>query len=299
LDEALRLDPNDADAHIDRGVALGFINEHRRALADYDEAIRLNPKQPLGYVNRGTELNALGNRAAAIASIQRALEIEPNYPPAVEGLKQIGASGGRDKRPAQAGRAPSEGEVAACMSPTADISLPEGAIKRVIAACTVLIKSGGGDNEGRAIAFLQRGSMYRRIGKFELALADFSESLRYRPDSADAYTGRANAHRGLGQLDAAIADHSEAIRLKPDFAMAYSNRGNVYSDKKDYQRAIADYDEALKRDPHYAAAFYNRAIAREDSGDKDGAIADYREALRLRPGMKQAADALKELGVKP
>jgi tetratricopeptide (TPR) repeat protein len=156
-------------------------------------------------------------------------------------LKQIGASGGRDKRPAQAGRAPSEGEVA---------------------ACTVLIKSGGGDNEGRAIAFLQRGSMYRRMGKFELALADFSESPHYKPDSADAYTGRANAHRGLGQLDAAIADHSEAIRLKPDFAMAYSNRGNAYSDKKDFQRAIADYDEALKRDPHYAAAFYNRAPSR-------------------------------------
>jgi len=73
----------------------------------------------------------------------------------------------------------------------------------------------------------------------------------------------------------------------------------AYSDKKDYQHAIADYDEALKHNPHYAAALYNRGIARADSGDKDGAIADYREALKLRPGMKKAADALKELGVKP
>ena len=38
--------------------------------------------------------------------------------------------------------------------------------------------------------------------------------------------------------------------------------------------------------------------ARAESGDKDGAIADYREALSLRPGMKQAASALMELGVK-
>ena len=299
FDEAIRLDPNDPTTRIDRGVVLGFLNEHKRALADYDEAIRLNPKHPLAYVNRGTELNALGDRAAAIASIQRAMEIEPNYLPAVESLKKIGAPGERDKRPAQAGRPPSQDEVVACMAPTADINLPEGAIKRVIAACTVLIKSGGGDNEGRATAFLQRGSMYRRLGKFELALADFTESLRYEPNSADAYTGRANAHRGLGQLDAAIADHSEAIRLKPDFAMAYNNRGNVYSDKKDYQHAIADYDEALKYNQHYATALYNRGIARADSGDKDGAIADYREALKLRPGMKKAADALKELGVKP
>ena len=81
--------------------------------------------------------------------------------------------------------------------------------------------------------------------------------------------------------------------------MAYNNRGNVYSDKKDYQHAIADYDEALKYNQHYATALYNRGIAREESGDKDGAIADYREALNLRPGMKQAVDALMELGVKP
>ena len=47
------------------------------------------------------------------------------------------------------------------------------------------------------------------------------------------------------------------------------------------------------------ARIYNRGIARAGSGDKDGAIADYREALNLRPGMKQVADALLELGVKP
>jgi hypothetical protein len=58
----------------------------------------------------------------------------------------------------------------------------------------VLIKSGGGDSEGRATAFLQRGSMYRRLGKFALELADFTESLRYEPNSGDAHTGPANAH---------------------------------------------------------------------------------------------------------
>jgi tetratricopeptide (TPR) repeat protein len=194
---------------------------------------------------------------------------------------------------------PSERDVAECMFPTADINMPEGAIKHVLAVCTVLIKSGGGSDEGRAIAFLQRGSMYRRLGKFELALADFTESLRYDPKSADAYTGRGNAHRGLGQLDAAIADHSEAIKLNPNFAMAYSNRGNAYRDKKDYAHAIAEYDQALRLNPRYATALYNRGIAREDSGDKDGAIADYRAALRLQPVLKQAADALKDLGEKP
>src|SRR5579863_7158549 len=67
-----------------------------------------------------------------------------------------------------------------------------------------------------------------RHGKFELALVDFSESLRHDPNSASAYTGLGNAYRGLKLFGSAITAHSEAIRLKPDDAGAYSNRGNVF-----------------------------------------------------------------------
>jgi tetratricopeptide (TPR) repeat protein len=80
--------------------------------------------------------------------------------------------------------------------------------------------------------------------------------------------------------------------------MAYSNRGNAFDDKKDYVHAIADFDAAIKLDPRYATAFYNRANAKLNAGDKPGAIADYREAVALRPAFKEAADMLKELGVK-
>ena len=82
--------------------------------------------------------------------------------------------------------------------------------------------------------------MYRRQQKYELALADFDQSIRYDPKSPDGYTGRGNALRSLGRLDESIAAHSEAIRLAPDYAMAYSNRGNAFGDKKDYEHAIAD-----------------------------------------------------------
>ena len=42
----------------------------------------------------------------------------------------------------------------------------------------------------------------------------------------------------------------------------------------------------------------HRANAKLNAGDKPGAIADYREAVALRPGFKEAADMLKELGMK-
>jgi tetratricopeptide (TPR) repeat protein len=186
-----------------------------------------------------------------------------------------------------------------CTFPVSNTNFSVKHVNDVIAACTALINTEGGSAKNRSLVHLQRGAMYRRLGKYQLALADFTMSIHYDPKSAYAYTGRGNAHRGLHQIDESIADHSEAIRLDPTYAAAYNNRGNAWRDKKDYDRAIADYDEAVKIDPHYASAFYNRGNARLDAGDKNGAIADYRQALKVNPNLQAAADMLKELKVKP
>jgi tetratricopeptide (TPR) repeat protein len=186
-----------------------------------------------------------------------------------------------------------------CVFPVANMDLDREAIESILAACTTLINSEGGSDDARSMVHLQRGSMYRRLGKFELALADFTMSIQYDPKSADAYTGRGNAYRGLHKFDEAIADHSEVIKLQPKNASAYNNRGNVWRDKDDNQRAIADYNAAIKLDPHYAIAFFNRALARLDADDKEGGVADLRQALKLRPAFRQAADMLKQVGANP
>jgi tetratricopeptide (TPR) repeat protein len=185
-----------------------------------------------------------------------------------------------------------------CAMPVNRVELGRDAIDGIITACTALIESEGGNNAARAVVHLQRGSMYRRLGKFDLALADFTMSISYDPKSADAYTGRGNAYRGLHKFDESIADHSEAIKLDPKNPSAYNNRGNAWRDKDDNQQAIADYGRAIKLDPHYAIAFYNRALARLDADDKAGGAADLREALKLQPGLHQAAEMLKKLKTK-
>jgi tetratricopeptide (TPR) repeat protein len=240
-------------------------------------------QQPTGNRRLGVLLNLSENDVEA----QRLLKAFR------EGLAQLGWIDGRNLRIDYRWAGGLQ-----CTMPVADITLDPKSIDRVRQACTNLINSPGGSADARSLAFIQRGSMYRRQQKYELALADFDQAIRYDPKSASGYTGRGNALRLLGRLDESIAAHSEAIRLEPNNAMAYSNRGNALGDKKDYEHAIADFDMAIKIDPKYATAFYNRADVKLTAGDKSGAIADYRQALTLRPGFKEAADMLKQLGAK-
>ena len=56
----------------------------------------------------------------------------------------------------------------------------------------------------------------------------------------------------MGRYESAIADFTESIRLKPDFALAYCNRGLANSQLAHYDDAIVDYSVAIARDPKLA-----------------------------------------------
>ena len=67
-DEAIRLDPQDADAYNNRGVSYENLGQFQRAIQDHDEAIRLDPQPALAYSNRGT---VYGNLDSLVKSLCR------------------------------------------------------------------------------------------------------------------------------------------------------------------------------------------------------------------------------------
>jgi tetratricopeptide (TPR) repeat protein len=85
---------------------------------------------------------------------------------------------------------------------------------KTISRCTEIINRG--DKElasNRAAACKHRGDAYLFNGKFDDAIADFSEAIRLSRD-ADAYTSRATAYYEKGDVDRAKADWAQAKRLK-------------------------------------------------------------------------------------
>jgi len=102
-----------------------------------------------------------------------------------------------------------------------------------------------------------------------------------------------------GEYDLAIADFSETIKAKPKDANVYINRSSAYWNKKEFDIAIADLTKAIELDPGSAAAYYRRGLVRKDRKKYDLAIADFQEAARLTKDpelVKVIMEEIKNLG---
>jgi len=77
-DQAVRLAPDDAVSHGNRAFVLGQLGQHEDALAAYDRAVRLDPDNAASHGNRGVALGRLGRRKEALAAYDRALRLDPD-----------------------------------------------------------------------------------------------------------------------------------------------------------------------------------------------------------------------------
>src|SRR5438445_4182394 len=69
--EAIRLNPNDDSAFINRGMAYARKGANYRAIADYNEAIQLDPKSALAFCSRGRAKLQVNEPSGNIATAKR------------------------------------------------------------------------------------------------------------------------------------------------------------------------------------------------------------------------------------
>ncbi len=65
-----------------------------------------------------------------------------------------------------------------------------------------------------------------------------------QPDLAEAFSNRGNVYRKKGRFDRAIKDYDEAIRFKPDNAQVFADRGLAYEKKGEPNQALLDFEKA-------------------------------------------------------
>ena len=73
--------PSYANAYNNKGAAYSFLDQFERAIETYNEAIRLNPQSAEAYYNRGLAFYRLGPSAhePAREDYQEAVRLDPQY----------------------------------------------------------------------------------------------------------------------------------------------------------------------------------------------------------------------------
>jgi tetratricopeptide (TPR) repeat protein len=118
---------------------------------------------------------------------------------------------------------------------------------------------------------------------YQIAIDNFTQSIRLDPDNAVAYCSRANSRYELEDYQGVIDDLTQSIKLDPDsFADAnvYWLRANSRYELEDYQGVIDDLTQSIRLDPDDNCSTYSfRADAKEKLGYYQDAIDDYDLAI--------------------
>ena len=284
--KAIQLRPNYALTYNNRGVAYDEKCEHDRAISDYDKAIELKPNYADAYNNRGNVYKAKRLYDRAISDYDKAIELKPNYADAYynRGI----AHNVKDEHNLAIKNYNKTIQInsrhAGAYNNRGRIYIEKGDYDRAIEDYTKAVEL----NPNRAEIYYNRGIAYERRGNYGLAIKDSTKAIELKPDLVDAYHNRGMAYNKKGNYKHAIKDYNKAIELNPNSDMTYYNRGNVYGDIGDYDRAIKDHTKAIELKPDLASAYINRGNAYSNISDYDRAIKDHTKAIELKPDLASA-----------
>lgn len=251
LDSAVRSDPGNGDAYLERAQLFSLEGRRGRALEDAARAVTLAPRNALGFVLR-SELETLNRDAdGALADAGRAIELDPN------------------SEAAHAARA--EGYAAK--------GLWDMAMRDSNAAIRLAPDS--------ATGYLSRSHIYELTGDYAHALEDADHAVHVQPKSANALNARCWNGAILARLETALDDCNAAVALRPYSAEILDSRAFVNLKAGNYDTALADYSAALAINPRLASSLYGRGVAREKKGDAAGSRTDFATAQAIDPAIAQ------------
>ncbi len=249
--QAIKVDPDNAPAYLNRGNALKDLRRLDEALACYNKAIALKPNLADAHSSRSLVLYYLRRLDEALASYDRTIALKPDH---AEAHNNRGI-----------------------------VLLDLNRADQALVSCEKAI----GLKPGYAEAYSNRGNALYALKRLDEALASYDKAIALRPDLVDAYSNRGNTLHDLDRFEEALASCDKAIALAPDYPGAYNNRGKVLYSLKRPDDALASCDKAIALWPGFAEAYGNRANALYDLGRLQDALASCDKAIALKPDVAE------------
>jgi tetratricopeptide (TPR) repeat protein len=255
-DQAIKINPKYADAHLNKGSVLQKNGEFDAAMESFNKALSINPYHSIAHFNMGNALNEKSELDASVESYEKAIKIKPDYAEAYFNMGIV---------------LENKGELDAAMESY------EQAIK---------IKP------DYAEAYNNMGNARKDTGDLDTAIDNYKQVLKIKPDYEAACNNIGIILTDKGEFDAAIDSYKQAIKIKPDYAEAFNNMGNALENKGELDAAMESYKQAIKIKPDYAEAYSNMGNALKDKAELDAAIDSYKQAIKIEPEYAEAHQSL-------
>ncbi|MGA1825156.1 MAG: tetratricopeptide repeat protein, partial [bacterium] len=244
----IEIDPLNSSAYNNLGLIYSKRGEHQLALQNFKEAAALDPSNPESHNNLGGIYLGQGLYKQAVAECDKALELRPDYKKALinRGI--------------------------ACFY-LKDYTQAEQAYRRVLDL-----------DENFTEAYNHYGQLYLARGEFSQALSCFQKMIYLEPEDPEAYYNLGKAQQALGRRDQAIHSWEKVLFLNPDLPAAHLNLGNVYFEKGFIDKALNEWNIALAgKNMSVFSHLVNLGMAFSQMGDYDKAIRAWEKAKDLNP----------------
>lgn len=189
----LAKDPNNTEALLGRGTAYAAIKDRKSAFNDFSGVISIDPKNLEAYLKRSEINMSREAHKAAEKDLGSLLSLSPDHSRALY-LRGICFE--------------KEGKLDLAI---ADLSrIPDNLEKD---KNTPLFKDAV---EALGRIYLARANASVMSGKYDSAISDFKQSLKYKPDSSETYKLMAEAYLNTGNIAESIELYKKVLEKKPD-----------------------------------------------------------------------------------
>lgn len=252
FEQALRLEPDDAEIHGNLGIALAALGRRAEARAHLERAVALAPASAEAQNNLGNARAQEGALDEAAAHYRRAVELDPRYPDARNNL--------------------------------ANVLVQQGALDEAIRQYEAALAA----DRRYAAAHANLAAVLTRLGRNDDAIAHYRAALDLDPSQADAARGLGAQLAARGSWDEAIERLAAAAALRPTHLETQYQLAAALAGAGRTDEAIAAYARALELAPSSPDLHNDLGIAFAQRGDLDAAIAEFRRAVTLAPEHAEA-----------
>ncbi|MFX1483737.1 MAG: tetratricopeptide repeat protein [Promethearchaeota archaeon] len=260
VDKHLEMNPDDASAWNAKGVFHAQKREFGEAIRCLDHALRLQPDMAPAHANRGRVLLAIGPDKAvdALHSIERALALVPD---SVDVLRDKAAAlhalGRTDEELISYQRiselVPNEWE---SWIRIGDLELELGHFESAIAGYDKAIEL----KEDLVPAFVRRAIALSMLERWRDALKSAETATKLAPDNSEAWLIRGDVSLKAGKHKSAMKALSKASELDPEDATVENTMGMVLYKDGRLKEAVKHLRRALIRKKNYPTAMRNLGL---------------------------------------